>query len=54
MMDIPHIGFIVAAYGVAAVAIAAMVATIWFDYRSLSAQLAALEAERPNRKGDAA
>ena len=51
MMDIPHIGFIFAAYGVTAIAIIAMVAVVWLDYRSLSAQLAALEARRPGREG---
>jgi len=49
MMDIPHIGFIVAAYGVTGVAIVAMVA--WLDYRSLSAQLARLEAKRTAKEG---
>ena len=41
---IPHLGFIVAAYAVAAVAIAAMIAVVWLDYRDLTAKLARLEA----------
>ena len=52
MMDIPHIGFIVAAYGVTAVAFVTMIAVVWFDYRSLSAQLAMLEARRPAKEGN--
>jgi len=51
MMDIPHIGFIVAAYGVTGVAIVVMVAVVWLDYRSLSAQLARLEAKRTAKEG---
>jgi len=46
MLDIPHIGFIVAAYGVAFVAIAAMIAAVTLDYRQLTAQLQRLEGRR--------
>jgi heme exporter protein CcmD len=44
--DIPHLGFIVAAYGIAAVVVAAMIAAILLDYRDLSARLAKLETRR--------
>jgi heme exporter protein CcmD len=46
MTDIPHLGFIVAAYGIAAVVVAAMIAAILLDYRDLSARLAKLETRR--------
>jgi len=51
MMDVPHIGFIIAAYGITAAAIAAMVCVIWLDYRALSADLATLEAHRRDKSG---
>jgi heme exporter protein CcmD len=54
MMAIPHIGFIIAAYAIAAAAIAAMLAYVWLDYRALSAELAALEAHRREKEGRAA
>jgi heme exporter protein CcmD len=44
--DIPHLGFIIAAYGIAAVVVAAMIAAILLDYRDLSARLAKLETRR--------
>jgi heme exporter protein CcmD len=47
MSDIPHLGFIVAAFAVAAAAIAAMIGSIWLDYRDVTAKLARLERERP-------
>jgi heme exporter protein CcmD len=51
MMADPHIGFVIAAYAVAATAIAAMIAMVLLDYRSLSVNLdratRALEAARP-------
>ena len=50
MFDVPHIGFIVAAYALAGFAIAAMVAITLIDYRSLSAKLAALEDKRGARR----
>ncbi len=46
MSTIPHLGYIVAAYGVAAVALAAMIGAVWLDYRALSAQLETLERGR--------
>ena len=51
MSDVPHIGFIVAAYLVAAAAILAMIGAILFDYRSLSRALAKLEATRRRSGG---
>ena len=54
MMADPHVGFVVAAYAVAAAAIAAMIAHVVFDYRALSATLdratRALEAARSGQK----
>jgi heme exporter protein CcmD len=49
MMDSPHLGFIVAAYALAAVTILAMIGSILWDYRALSAQLRSLEAQRGDR-----
>ena len=50
MMSDPHIGFVIAAYAVAAAVIAAMIVTVVFDYRRLSVHLdeatRALEAVR--------
>ena len=46
MSDIPHIGFIVAAYIVTAVAILTMIGAIVVDYRRLSRALGRLEAAR--------
>ena len=51
MTAIPHIEMIVAAYAVAAIAIAAMIAYVLLDYRSLSAELAALERKSGGREG---
>ncbi len=42
-METPHLGFIVAAYALAAITILAMIAGILLDYRALRANLAALE-----------
>jgi heme exporter protein CcmD len=39
-MSDPHIGFIVAAYGVAAATIGAMIGWVVLDFRGLSAELA--------------
>ncbi len=54
VMTDPHIGFIVAAYGVAAATIGAMIAYVALDYRRLSAHLdeltQALEAARRGAK----
>ena len=53
-MTDPHIGFIVAAYGVAAATIGAMIAYVALDYRRLSAHLdeltQALDAARRGAK----
>ena len=46
MNDIPHLGFIVAAFGVSALVILGMIAVVWWDYRDLLARLARLEAKR--------
>ena len=46
MSDIPHIGFIVAAYLVTAIAILAMIGAILVDYRRLSRALGRLDAAR--------
>ena len=46
MSEIPHIGFIVAAYLVTAAAIMVMIAAIVVDYRRLSRALGRLEAAR--------
>jgi len=43
MTQTPHLGFIVAAYGLAALTILAMVVAIFLDYRELRAKLRALE-----------
>jgi heme exporter protein CcmD len=54
MMSDPHIGFVIAAYSVAAVVIAAMIGSVVIDYRRLSAHLdkatRALEAARGGAK----
>ena len=47
MTAVPHIGYIVAAFGVAGVVIAAMIASVWLDYRDVTAKLERLERERP-------
>ena len=46
----PHLGFIVAAYALAAVTILAMIGSILWDYRTLNAELRALEARRGGRE----
>jgi len=46
MLDTPHLGYIVAAYGVAAFALIGMIVAVWLDYRALSSQLEALEKGR--------
>ena len=56
MLSDPHIGFVIAAYSVAAAVIAAMIGSVMFDYRRLSAHLdeatRALEAARDGRSKD--
>jgi heme exporter protein CcmD len=39
MLADPHIGFVIAAYSIAAVAIAAMIGSVVLDYRRLSVHL---------------
>jgi heme exporter protein CcmD len=55
MMSDPHIGFVIAAYAVAAAVITAMIGSVVFDYRRLSADLddatRALEAARGGDNG---
>ena len=50
MLSDPHIGFVIAAYGVAFVVIVAMIGSVVIDYRRLSVELdeatRALEAAR--------
>ena len=56
MLSDPHIGFVIAAYAVAAAVIVAMIGSVMFDYRRLSAHLdeatRALEAARDGRSKD--
>ncbi len=49
MSDVPHIGFIVAAYAVTAVVLLGLVAAILVDGRAQRRLLAQLEAERVPR-----
>ncbi len=42
----PHLGFIVAAFAVAAVVVAGMIGAILLDYRDLKGRLARLERPR--------
>ena len=46
MTETPHLGFIVAAYGLAALTILAMIVAVILDYRALGAKLRALEGAR--------
>ncbi len=46
MMGAPHFGFVVAAYALAALVVVGMIASILWDYRTLSAALGPLEAAR--------
>jgi heme exporter protein CcmD len=46
MMGAPHLGFVVAAYAVAALVVVGMIASILWDYRKLCAALGRLEAAR--------
>ena len=54
MLNDPHIGFVVAAYAVAFVVLAAMIGSVLFDTRRLNAELEAanraLEAARGGRR----
>ena len=51
MSEIPHIGFIVAAYVVTAAAIVVMIGVILVDYRRLGRALQRLEASRQADEG---
>jgi len=51
LSEIPHIGFIVAAYLVTAVAILVMIGAIVIDYRRLSRALSLLDAARKGGDG---
>jgi heme exporter protein CcmD len=46
LSDIPHLGFIVAAYLVTAVAVLAMIGVIVIDYRHLTRALSRLDSKR--------
>jgi heme exporter protein D len=48
----PHAGFIVAAYAVAVLVIAALIAWIVLDHRAQQRRLAALEASGMTRRSD--
>jgi heme exporter protein CcmD len=52
MLADPHIGFVVAAYGVAAATIGAMIAAVVIDYRRLSAHLDAATRALQAARGD--
>ncbi len=54
MMAIPHIGFILAAYGVTAVTMGGLVATVLLDRHALKRDLARLETRGHGRRADAA
>ena len=43
---IPHLGYIAAAFGISAVVICGMIASLWLDHRDLVAKLAKLESRR--------
>jgi heme exporter protein CcmD len=51
----PHIGFVIAAYSIAAVVLAMMIGSVVLDYRRLNADLAkatrALDAARDGARG---
>ena len=50
MSEIPHLGFIVAAYAIAGVSVAATIGWITLDYRALRARLAELETRGGERR----
>ena len=52
MSGVPHLGFIVAAYVVAAAAIAAMIGAVLVDYRRLTRALTRLEASRRGKDAE--
>jgi heme exporter protein CcmD len=53
MMGDPHIGFIIAAYAVAAATIGAMIGWVVLDYRRLNAELAQATRALDGARGDA-
>ncbi len=48
----PHSGFIVAAYAMAAVTIAGLIAWVWLDYRTQKRALAEFEARGVTRRSE--
>ena len=46
----PHLGFVLAAYGLAAVALAGLTAAIWLRYRRTARQLSQMEASAAPRR----
>ncbi|RFB78532.1 heme exporter protein CcmD [Methylovirgula sp. 4M-Z18] len=46
MIEDPHTGFILAAYAVAGVVVAAMIAAAWLDYRRLMRALTKFKDDR--------
>lgn len=50
----PHSGFIIAAYAMAAVTIAGLIAWVWLDYRTQKRRLAELEARGVTRRSERA
>ena len=52
MSLVPHAGFIIAAYAIAGVVIAAMIAWVIFDHRGQRRLLADLESRRMTRRSD--
>jgi heme exporter protein CcmD len=48
----PHLGFIIAAYALAFVMVAAMVGAIWVDYLRLKRSLSSLAALKKDRDPD--
>jgi len=53
MMADPHIGFVIAAYSVAAVVLAAMIGSVVVDYRRLSADLDSATRALDEARGEA-
>ena len=48
----PHAGFIIAAYGAAAIVLGALVLWVMLDYRALKRTLAGFEGEGMTRRSD--
>lgn len=48
----PHADFIISAYAVTALVVAALVAWVWFDFRALTRRLADLEASGITRRSE--